>query len=210
MESRAAVFLDRDGTINENVLNAVSGRWEAPLTVDQVRLIPGAAEGLRALQDAGFALILVSNQPNYALGKASLESMEAVHQRVVAQLEDEDIQLVHAYYCFHHPNGHVAGFGGACICRKPSPHFLKAAQAEYGVDLAASWMVGDRGSDIGCGHAAGVGTIFLTSVGHVRPRSDEPQPDFEAGDLKEAARLILEHTVSGRRLAPSAQATASS
>ena len=189
---RPAVFLDRDGTINDNVFNPVSGRWEAPLSVDQLKLADGAAAALRDLQDAEYALILVSNQPNYALGKASLESMQAIHNALVAALEREGVRLTAAYYCHHHPNGHVEGLGGPCICRKPSPHFLQAAQTRYGIDLAGSWMVGDRGSDVGCGRAAGARTIFLTSPGHIPVKEGEPPADREAKNLAAAVSIILQ------------------
>jgi len=186
-----AVFLDRDGTINENVFNTASGKWEAPLTVGQLRLLPGAADALHALQEAGYALVLVSNQPNHALGKASLESMTAIHDSMTALLADAGVTLTDTYYCHHHPNGHMPGFSGPCVCRKPSPHFLNKAANRHGFDMARSWMVGDRGSDVACGKAAGVRTIFLTSRGHVPPHPEQPRPDAVLSNLAEAAHLIL-------------------
>ncbi len=189
---RAAIFLDRDGTINENVFNTVSGKWEAPLTAIQLRLLPGVVDALQTLQTAGYALILVSNQPNYALGKASLESMTAIHEVVVEQLAAAGVTLTDTYYCYHHPQGHVAGLSGSCACRKPSPYHLERARTRHALDMTRSWMVGDRGSDVACGKAAGVRTVFLTTAGHIPPRPDEPQPDAVAPGLWEAARLILD------------------
>lgn len=186
-----AVFLDRDGTINENVFNPKSGRWEAPLHPGAFRLAAGAVEALRDLQAAGFALILVSNQPNFAIGKASLETMAAIHDRLVADLEDAGVHLTDAFYCYHHPHGHVAGFSGPCVCRKPSPYYLNRAQARHGIDMARSWMIGDRPADVGAGRAAGVRTIFLASPGHTPPGPGDAPPDRRADSLRVAVDTIL-------------------
>jgi D-glycero-D-manno-heptose 1,7-bisphosphate phosphatase len=189
--SQPAVFLDRDGTINENVLNVASGKWEAPLTVAQLRLLPGAVNALRALQEAGYALVLVSNQPNHALGKASLESMAAIHDSMTTRLANTGVTFTDAYYCHHHPDGHTPGFSGPCVCRKPSPHFLNHAASCHKFDMACSWMVGDRGTDVACGKAAGVHTILLTSQGYIPPHPGQEQPDAVLPSLAEAVRLIL-------------------
>src|SRR5271165_714021 len=186
---RRAVFLDRDGVINRNVLNPATGEYESPLTADDFEFVPGAFDAMRALQAAGFLLFLVSNQPNYAKGKSSLETLGAIHEKLLTGLVSEGIEFAGYYYCLHHPHGTVAGYSGACECRKPSPHFLLRAQEEFDVNLDLSWMIGDRRTDIECGKAAGTKTILIrasetaTEIG--------VQPDGTAPHLSAAARLIL-------------------
>lgn len=158
---RRAVFLDRDGVINRNVLNPATGNYEAPLTAAEFALIPGVPAALRQLQDAGFLLFLVSNQPNYAKGKANLEELEAIDAELRRELAAMGVEFAAVYYCLHHPDGVVAGYSGACICRKPSPYFLLKAIREFELDAAESWMMGDRMTDVLCGRAAGVRTIFI-------------------------------------------------
>jgi len=186
---RRAVFLDRDGVINRNVLNPATGEYESPLTVDEFELADGVFEAMRALSAAGFLLFLVSNQPNYAKGKSSLEALGSIHEKLLAGLAEKGIEFVCFYYCFHHPQGRTAGYSGPCECRKPSPHFLLRAHAEFNVDLDRSWMVGDRLTDVECGKAAGTKTIFIhtgesaTVIGS--------HPDGIAPHLSAAVRLIL-------------------
>ena len=162
---RRAVFLDRDGVINRNVLNPATGEYESPLTVAEFALIPGAREALLRLQEAGFLLFLVSNQPNYAKGKSSLAELDAIDAALRRELAAIGVEFAAFYYCLHHPEGVVAGYSGACICRKPSPYFLLKAIREFGLDAAESWMVGDRTTDVLCGRAAGVRTIYINAKG---------------------------------------------
>jgi D-glycero-D-manno-heptose 1,7-bisphosphate phosphatase len=187
MGARRAVFLDRDGVINRNVFNPATGEYEAPLTAEDLELLPGVRRGLLQLRDAGFLLFLVSNQPNYAKGKSSLAELRAIDADLRRELARNGIDFAAAYYCLHHPNGDVAGFSGHCACRKPSPYFLLRARREFGLDFEQSWMVGDRATDIECGRAAGVRTILIDSTG----RGDgQAAPDWIAVDLAAAAEMI--------------------
>ena len=192
---RRAVFLDRDGVINQNVLNAATGEWEAPLTAAEFGLVPGAREGLQRLRDAGFLLFLVSNQPNHAKGKSSLKEMGAIHDRLLRELEAMRVEFAAFYYCLHHLEGIVAAYSGACMCRKPSPYFLLKAAREFGVDLAQSWMVGDRTTDVLCGRVAGVRTVLIDAEGAVARKI---APDRVARNLGEAAEMIC--AAPGERL----------
>ncbi|WP_446743793.1 D-glycero-alpha-D-manno-heptose-1,7-bisphosphate 7-phosphatase [Silvibacterium acidisoli] len=188
-----AVFLDRDGVINENVFNPATGEMESPLTAGQFRFLPGALEAMFAFRRAGFLLFLVSNQPNHAKGKASLAELHAIHERMQAELERSGIDFVEFYYCFHHPAGITQGYSGPCECRKPSPYFLEKAIAEYGIDRESSWMVGDRWSDIACGRDAGVAAILI---------AESPVEFAEvpvARDLRHASQIIL-RTERGRKI----------
>jgi D-glycero-D-manno-heptose 1,7-bisphosphate phosphatase len=178
---RRAVFLDRDGVLNRNVWNPATSNFESPLTPEQFELLPRVIPALRLLRDAGYLLFLVSNQPNYAKGKANMDTLAAIHNRLERVLAEAHITLAAYYYCFHHP-----AFTGECICRKPSPHFLYKARDTFGVELQRSWMVGDRTTDIQCGRAAGTRTVKI---------SDTPAPiaiaDRVAIDLWSAAQMIV-------------------
>lgn len=158
---RRAVFLDRDGVINRNVLNPTTGEYEAPLTVADFALIPGVRTALQRLHSAGFLLFLVSNQPNYAKGKSTLEELAAIDAALQHELDAIPVKFTARYYCLHHPEGSVPGYSGPCVCRKPSPHFLFRAAHEFSVNLAESWMVGDRITDVLCGKSAGTRTIMI-------------------------------------------------
>lgn len=194
---RGAVFLDRDGVINTNVFNPASGEYEAPLTAADFALAPGAVEGLLKLQAAGFPLFVVSNQPNYAKGKSTLADHYAIDVKMRAEMAWLGIVFARIDYCLHHPDGVVPEYFGACACRKPSPYFLLRAMWEFGLDAAQSWMVGDRESDILCGHAAGVRTILI------RADHQKAAADFLASDLAAAADLICNAAKKARVPHPS-------
>jgi D-glycero-D-manno-heptose 1,7-bisphosphate phosphatase len=181
---RRAVFLDRDGVINRNVFNAITGAYEAPLTAADFALIPGVREALRRLQHAGFLLFLVSNQPNYAKGKSSLAELYSVDVALRRELASMRVEFTAFYYCPHHPEGIVPEYSGPCACRKPSPYFLLKAIREFALDPAQSWMVGDRAVDIHCGAAAGVRTILIGKG------CEGATPDFVASNLAAAAEHI--------------------
>jgi D-glycero-D-manno-heptose 1,7-bisphosphate phosphatase len=191
LTSGMAVFLDRDGVINRNVFNLATGAYESPHSVEDVVLLPGALDALARLQTAGWPLFLISNQPDHALGKASLETIKAIHAEIATRLAAANIALREAYYCYHHPNGRLAGYSGPCVCRKPSPYFLHQAQAAHGLDLAACWMVGDRASDIACGQAGGLSTIQVAPDHPAALVPAVPPPDHQARDLSEAVEIIL-------------------
>lgn len=183
-----AVFLDRDGVLNRNVYYSESGEWEAPRSVADFEVIPGAMDAVAALQRAGYQLFLVSNQPNMAKGKAQQADHEGIHRRLLSLFESAGVKLQEAYYCFHHPKGSVAALSGPCICRKPSPYFLRRAQKDYDLDMSHSWMIGDRDTDIECGQQAGVRTIQISE----QERRELPRnPDYVAPSIVEAAGVIL-------------------
>jgi D-glycero-D-manno-heptose 1,7-bisphosphate phosphatase len=188
------VFLDRDGVLNRNVFNPRTGEFESPGKSEDFELFPWVLESLRQLQKAGYLLFLVSNQPNYAKGKSTLDELEGVHAALSESLDHAGIAFTGFYYCYHHPQGIVPSHSGACECRKPSPYFLRKAAEDFGVSLFDSWMVGDRASDIQCGNAAGVRTIRVLED-HPAMRADgEPLPTLQANDLSHAVSLILAAT----------------
>ena len=185
-----AVFLDRDGVINPMVLDPATGTWDSPYAIEDFRLFPWVPEALRRLRAGGYLLFLVSNQPGYAKGQASLEAIEAIQQKLKVVLDENGITFAEFYYCYHHPEGVVPEYSHACPCRKPSPYFLKQAAQKHLLDMGASWMVGDQERDIRCGHGAGARTILVRAT-HKAVDPATALPDFVAEDLGEAVDLIL-------------------
>jgi D-glycero-D-manno-heptose 1,7-bisphosphate phosphatase len=186
-----AIFLDRDGVLNYNVLNPLTSELEAPLTPEDFRLIPGVLESLGILRDSGFLLFLVSNQPNYAKGKVTLDALEGIHNRLESALDEAGIAFKGFNYCLHHPQAVVPSLLGPCQCRKPSPHFLLKAQNEHAIDLSESWMIGDRVTDVQCGKAAGVRTIRIVDEGAQAVEAGESAADFTVTSLASAVRILL-------------------
>jgi len=191
---RRAVFLDRDGVLTRMVYRDGEG-WDSPYRPEEVDLMPGVGPALRALKEVGFALVVVSNQPGVAKGTCSLETLAAVSHRFVEALHGEGIALDGLYYCLHHPEGVVPPYNVPCECRKPRPGLLLRASEELGLDLRASYLVGDRSVDIAAGQAVGCRTVLVTgspAVDLARPRVPV-RPDFIARNLMEAVERILEH-----------------
>jgi D-glycero-D-manno-heptose 1,7-bisphosphate phosphatase len=186
---RRAVFLDRDGVINRNIFNPQTGQYESPLTAEDFHLIDGVLDAIRSMQDAQYLLFLVSNQPNYALGKSSLQSLDEIHLRMKREFDREGISFSEFYYCLHHPQGIVPEYGLTCACRKPSPAFLHRAQRDFHLDLSHSWMIGDRPTDTQCGRAAGAKTIRVSA--ECPMPIVEAHADFIVPDLAGAVTCIL-------------------
>jgi histidinol-phosphate phosphatase family protein len=182
-----AVLLDKDGTLIEDM----------PYNVDpaHIRLEPTAIEGLRLLRDAGFRLIVVSNQPGVAHGFFVESAVAGVENRLRELLTAGGVALDGFYHCPHHPRGSVADYARVFDCRKPQPGMLHRAANDHGLDLARSWMVGDILNDMEAGRRAGCRTVLLEN-GHETEwlLSDLRRPDHVARDLAAAARIILAGT----------------
>jgi D-glycero-D-manno-heptose 1,7-bisphosphate phosphatase len=190
-DARPAVFLDRDGVLNELTRDPVSGDPESPLKVGDVRLIAGAAAAVHELARAGFVLVCVSNQPAAAKRKATVEQLQAVHERVLDLLTRQRAHVDASRLCPHHPDGAAPALSGPCCCRKPRPGMLLDAAARLDLDLDASWIVGDTDADVAAGHAAGCRTVLLEYPGSARKRSHDARPELRAADLRCAAALLL-------------------
>ncbi len=190
--ARAAVFLDRDGVLNELVADPLTSTPESPLRVEDVGLIAGAAAAARTLAHAGFVLICTSNQPAAAKGRVSLEQLLAVHERVVSLLAQEGVCLEASRLCLHHPEGVVPELSGRCTCRKPAPGMLLDAADALEIDLGSSWMVGDTDADVAAGRAAGCRTLLIEHKGSIHKRSRASVPDLAAADLAHGADLLLQ------------------
>ena len=162
-----AIFLDRDGTINEMVYDETHGLLDSPRRPEQVSLIPHAAEFIRGAHDAGYKIVVVTNQPGIAKGTLTLAELGAVNQRLAELLAAEDAHWDALYFCPHHPQGDGRAdnpYVQECACRKPKPGLLLRAAAELEVDLKASWMMGDGLNDVQAGHAAGCRSILVTQL----------------------------------------------
>jgi D,D-heptose 1,7-bisphosphate phosphatase len=175
-----AVFLDRDKTVIADM--------EFSVNRARLRPLPGALKALRRLQEAGYLLIIVTNQSGVARGRFSEESLRRFHEHLLRRFERSGVRCAGIYYCPHYASGKVAEYSIACDCRKPLPGLLLRAADELGVDLKRSWMVGDRPADIGAGRAAGCRTI---RVGDAEWAESDPRADFERPDLARAAETIL-------------------
>lgn len=173
--ARRAVFLDRDGVLNETVL--VDGNLAPPRNEDEFRLIEGVVDAVDRLRFAGFVLIVVTNQPDVARGTQTIDVIEAMHEKLRSLIAIDDIVT-----CVHDD-------GDACPCRKPKPGMLNGAILRYGLDPTRSFMVGDRWRDVTAGRLAGCTTV-LVGPDWESPMPDEP--DLRARDLREAADMICQ------------------
>ena len=173
---RPAVFLDRDGVVIE----------EAGLLVDaaRIRIAPGVPAALARLGNAGFELVVVTNQTVVARGLTSEEGVAEIHRAVAERLAAEGGAVVSGFYvCPHHPSADVAAYRLACECRKPRPGLILRAAEELRLDLRSSFMVGDRITDIAAGARAGCRTVLIRAGGYLEPPIEtlEPlEPDIRA------------------------------
>jgi D-glycero-D-manno-heptose 1,7-bisphosphate phosphatase len=174
MSGRRAVFLDRDGVINRAFVR--NGRPYPPDRLEQLELLPGVVEAVASLRAAGFLVVVATNQPDVASGRQRRAVVEAMHERIRSLVPVDAIKV-----CYH-------GEADGCGCRKPRPGMILEAAQEWSVDLARSFMVGDRWRDVGAGRAAGCGTIL---VGDGYGEDFPVPPDALARSLREAADLIL-------------------
>jgi D-glycero-D-manno-heptose 1,7-bisphosphate phosphatase len=171
-----AIFLDRDGVINRPVIR--DGKPYTPSSVDEFEILPGVTEACQILKRLGFLLVIATNQPDVGRGTLALEAVKTIHRWLLQQLPIDRMMV-----CFH--GG--AAFGDPCDCRKPQPGMLLEAAATLKIDLAKSFMIGDRWRDVDCGYNAGCQTIFI-DWGYEEKLNREP--DLRARDLLGAAQLI--------------------
>jgi D-glycero-D-manno-heptose 1,7-bisphosphate phosphatase len=177
------VLLDRDGTINQEVDHLDR--------VDQVALIPGAAEAMRRLSSAGLGLVVLTNQANVARGLLPADRLEEIHARLTRLLSDEGVRLDGLYVCPHAPED-------GCDCRKPKAGLALRAATDHGFRLDDSFVVGDHAADMGLGRAIGAVTI-LVRTGHGEDELKTgagAQADHVVADLSEAAGVVLDSVVS--------------
>ena len=183
--NRPAVFLDRDGVLSEIRLD--SGTPRPPASVRDLRIVDGAREALEKLRKAGFALVVVTNQPDVPRGSTTREAVEEINAALRTRLPIDAV-----YVCYHDT-------ADGCDCRKPRPGMLRQAARDLGLDLSRSWLVGDRWVDVAAASAAGVASVLVERPYSWRPSSDGAPPpdlrsDLRAESVSEAANAILERS----------------
>jgi D-glycero-D-manno-heptose 1,7-bisphosphate phosphatase len=170
-----AVFLDRDGVLNRAMVR--DGKPYPPASLAELEIVEDAARSLTRLKELGFLLLVVTNQPDVARGTQTLEAIQAMHEAMRRTLPLDDFLI-----CPHDDRD-------GCQCRKPLPGLLLEAQARYGIELARSFMVGDRWRDIDAGRAAGCRTVYLDR--QYRERGPSHPPDSRATSLSDAVDWIV-------------------
>ena len=162
--ARPGAILDRDGTLIDFHRDAELGAVVSAFHPDQIRLLPGVLEGLRALASAGFVLAIATNQPGAAKGQIPWEAIAKTNAALVARLASEGVLLAAVAVCGHHPEGGPGGdtaLVGPCTCRKPAPGLLLDLARDLDLDVAASWMIGDTDADVGAARRAGMRAALL-------------------------------------------------
>lgn len=186
MATKKAVFLDRDNTLIEDpgYISDPSG----------VKMLPGVAPAVKSLSQAGFKVIMVTNQSGIARGLLTEEALQKIHSELRRQLAESGAHLDGIYFCPFHPEGSVEGYAIDSELRKPRPGMLLKAAKDHDIDLSASWMVGDSPRDAEAGQRAGCRTIRLR-VQSMQVQGDgqdeDAQADFTVRNLVEAAKIIL-------------------
>lgn len=171
---KRAVFLDRDGVLNRALIR--DGRTFPPATLEELEILPGTGEALGRLRAAGFLLIVATNQPDVGRGRQRREVVEAMHASLRERLPLDEVRA-----CYHDD-------ADGCGCRKPEPGLLCAAAEAWGIDLGASFMVGDRWRDVEAGRRAGCTTVLVEGA----PAEPQPcRPHHRVRDLGQAAEVIL-------------------
>ena len=171
---KPAIFLDRDGVINRAILR--DGRPHPPGSLAALAILPGVEEALARLKEAGYDLVVVTNQPDVARGTTPRTLVDSINETLRQLLPLDSIRT-----CFHDS-------ADDCLCRKPKPGMLLAAAEEMDLDLSASYMIGDRWRDMEAGRRAGCRTFFI-DYSYEEPRPENQ--DYVVGSLLEAAQIIL-------------------
>lgn len=182
--SNKAVFLDKDGTLIEDV----------PYNVDpeRIQLTDGAVEGLQLIHAAGYQVLVITNQSGVAHGYFTESALVAVEKRVRQLLAEVSVPCLGFYYCPHHPNGVINKYAIACSCRKPEPGLLLRAAADHNIDLAASWFIGDILNDVEAGRRAGCKTILINNGNETQWQlSPQRSPHYTVANLAQAAQTVV-------------------
>jgi histidinol-phosphate phosphatase family protein len=183
LASSRAVFLDRDGVINEEGVRSNSAL--------NLRIFPGAANAIKRLNETGYRVVVVTNQAAVARGLTTADAVHKTHKEMKTMLAKEGATIDGFYFCPHHPEGTVKEYAIACGCRKPGTGMIASAAKDFDIDLAKSFLVGDKTGDILAGKRAGLTTILVrTGYGGADGLFDVT-PDFVANNLSGAADYIL-------------------
>jgi D-glycero-D-manno-heptose 1,7-bisphosphate phosphatase len=187
-----AVFIDRDGTINEDAGYLAR--------IDEVKIYPFAAEAIRLINDAGFKTIVVTNQSGVARGYASERDLDVIHEHLKRELWARGAHLDGVYYCPHHPDIGGPGYRKICDCRKPSPGMVQRAARDHNIVVASSYVIGDKVADLELGLRSGARPVLvLTGYGRItleRIAHADIKPVFVCENLLEAATRIVERSIA--------------
>jgi D-glycero-D-manno-heptose 1,7-bisphosphate phosphatase len=186
-----AVFLDRDGVINRLVFNDKTNAYESPKQPCDFEIFDNTAHALALLKNCGYRNIVVSNQPDFAKGKAAMTDLLAIADMLTAFSERNGGLLDESYYCYHHPNGIVPELTQICRCRKPGTLFVEQAIAKFDLDRSLCFFIGDRKTDMQCGQNAGLRTLLIQSKQSPSRVAGNDQLRFN--NLLDAARWILQN-----------------
>ncbi|KPJ69609.1 hypothetical protein AMJ44_03125 [candidate division WOR-1 bacterium DG_54_3] len=179
-----AVFLDRDGTIVEDV-----GYMNTP---EQIKFIPGAIEAIKMLNEGGYKVVIISNQAGVARGLITEDMLQTIDKTLHKWILHGGAHLDGIYYCPHHPEHGVYPYKQVCECRKPHPGLIKRAHRDLNINLSQSYMIGDKASDVQAGKNAGTKTVFVTSGrGKEEKEKLKIKPDHVADNLLEAVKWVL-------------------
>lgn len=181
---KKAVFIDKDGTLIEDVPYNIDPRF--------IRFPEGTIDALKILKEHGYLLILVSNQSGVARGYFTEQELKHLEDALEAKLNLHGISIDDYFFCPHHPDGKVEEYAIDCQCRKPKPGMILTAAAKHDIDLSRSWMIGDILNDIEAGNRAGCNTILIDNGNETEwILSDHRIPTSTAKDLAQAARRIM-------------------
>lgn len=188
-----AIFLDRDGVINEIIYHKEMGVIDSPFTVDQFKLLPDVTKAINKFHKLGYKVIIVSNQPGLAKDNFTVKTFEKMKEKMKKELKKNGAEIDAEYYCFHHPYAKVKKYKKNCGCRKPKAGMIKEAAKDHNIVLAKSWMIGDGITDIKAGQTAGCKTIF---IGRMKcdlcklMEDEQVKPNYIAPNLYKAALII--------------------
>jgi D-glycero-D-manno-heptose 1,7-bisphosphate phosphatase len=188
-----AVFIDRDGVLNDLVYNAEEGQVSSPLSARQMRVFPFVPESVKALQELGYKVIVVSNQPGVGKRQFTLAEMNRMNAKLRKALSARGIGLDGEYYCLHHPEALVERYRVVCDCRKPKPGLLFRAAEDFNLDFADSFIVGDGFVDVKAGRSAGCRTILVAHMTTLLTKMIEEEdatPDYLVPSLMEVPALL--------------------
>lgn len=195
--SRSLLVLDRDGVLNGLIDNPAEPRPDSPMRPDQVTVFPWVAAAVRDLTEAGFGIVIATNQPAWAKGKTTRADLEAVHAAVLAGVTALGGVVLSSHVCYHRAED-------GCVCRKPGTGLLAEAFARHAelFDVGSSWMVGDRAPDIIAGAAFGLRTALLGAPAPEEERALAARrivPTFRGPDLRAFADLLLSSRAASER-----------
>ena len=196
MKKNTAVFLDRDGTINEEV-----GYLDS---LDKLKIIPRAYKAIRLINESGMKAVVISNQAGVARGLFTEDFVKMINEYLQTALRQKGAYIDNFYYCPHHPTEGLEPYRQVCECRKPAPGMLLQAAQDLNIDLTKSYLVGDRFNDMEAAKIAGVkGILVKTGFGQGLLQDDGPdratpqnEPDFIVADILEAVKWILSQVAS--------------